>query len=39
MTSPVAYPLATRNFPRFTRKAPYLLITVATTPSLSWRTP
>ncbi len=39
MTSPVGYPLATRNIPRSACTAMHLLATVATTVSLFWRTP
>lgn len=39
MTSPVGYPLATRNIPRSACTVVHLFATVATTVSLSWRTP
>jgi hypothetical protein len=39
MTYPLAYPVASLNIPRFTCTAAHLPATVATTVSLSWRTP
>jgi hypothetical protein len=39
MTYPLAHPLASLNIPRSTCTAAHLLATVATTVSLSWRTP
>jgi len=39
MTYPLGYPVASLNIPRSTCTTAHLLATVATTVSLSWRTP